>query len=429
MAFQGISFAFDDTALEANPAWTRIDTDYIVQSVSIRRGRRYETDRIDTGRATVTLIDTTGDFDPTYAGAAFANQLVPGKQAGIALRNPTDATWSPLFRGHVQGWYYDFHPTLGFATVTVELVDALAMLSRWELDQDLSYAEDTALDACRTRIVAALDYFSWPGAGNSMDTLREIRSGNVGLQAATYSFRTSMLSIIQDCADAEFPAVANFYAARDGKLTFFGRYSRFQPDDVDYHVDTWYVGDQAAADNDPTATVPLSPPLSFSVDDGMVFNYAIATYKGIESFDIDNQAWLDAASVTAYGSMPWSAEDLLTSNGEGPTTAAAETLLFAEYITSNYATPRVRLGRLTVRPQSEDSTYGDTTWALLCGVELNDIVNVSFTTAWGGGVTGEEGFVEGIEYEIRPMRGDVWDVTLTLDVSPRAWYQTSPFAG
>lgn len=429
MAFQGISIAFDDTALEANPAWTRLDTDYQVQSVSIRRGRRYESDRMDAGRATVTIIDTTGDFDPTYAGAAFANQLQPGKQAGIALRNPTDSSWSPLIRGHVEGWYYDVHPTLDFATVTIEIADALALLSRTELVQDADYAEDTALDACRTRIVAVLDEVSWPGAGNAMDTLREIRSGNVGLQAATYSFRTSYLSIIQDCADADFPTVANFFAAKDGKLTFFGRYSRFQPDDVAYHIETWYLGDQTAANLDPANTVPLSPPMSFSVDNGMVFNTATATYKGIASADIFNQFSIDSVSAADVGVYSWSAEDLLTSNGEGPTTAAAETLLFSEYITSNYATAKTRLGRLTVRPQDESGDYGDATWALLCGVELNDIVNVSFTTGWGGGMTGEEFFVEGIEYELRPMRGDVWEATLTLDVSPRSLYLTSPFAG
>lgn len=428
MAFQGISVAFDDSALEANPTWTRLDTDYQVQSVTIRRGRRYETDRMDAGRATVTLIDTTGDFDPTYAGAAFANQLVPGRQAGVALRNPTDATWSPLIRGHVEGWYYDVHPSLDFATVTIEIADALAMLARFELTQDTEYAEDTALDACQTRIVSVLDLFDWPGTGAS-DTLREINSGNVGLKAATYSFRTTALSIIQDCADGEFPVVANFYAAKDGVLTFHGRYPRFQPDDVAYHIETWYVGDQAAANLDSANTVPLSPPMSFSVDNGMVFNTATATYKGILSADIPSQTSTDATSVTEFGVLPWSAEDLLTSNGEGPTTAAAETLLFSEYVSSNYANAKVRLGRLTVRPQPEDSDYGDATWALLCGVELNDIVNVSFTTGWGGGMTGEEFFVEGIEYELRPMRGDVWEATLTLDVSPKTWYQTSPFAG
>lgn len=429
MAFQGVSVAFDDTALEANPTWTRLDTDYQVQSISIRRGRRYESDRMDAGRATITLIDTTGDFDPTYPLAAFADRLLPGKQAGVALRNPTDGSWSPLIRGHVEGWYYDVHPTLDFATVTIEVADALAMLSRFELTQDTEYAQDTALDACRTRIKAVLDAFDWPGDGNALDTLREIRSGNVGLQAATYSFRTSALSIIQDAADAEFPTVANFYAAKDGKLTFFGRYSRFQPDDVAYHIDTWYLGDQAAANLDAANTVPLSPPMSYSVDNGMVFNTATATYKGITAADISSQVSTDTAGVTEMGVMPWSAEDLLTSNGEGPTTAGEETLLFSQYITENYATAAVRLGRLTVRPQSEGSDYGDATWALLCGVELNDIVNVSFTTGWGGGLTGEEFFVEGIQYEIRPMRGSVWETTLTLDVSPKTWYQTSPFAG
>ena len=50
--------AFDDPTLEPDPTWTRIDSyPHLVTSYTIDRGRQYELDRTDTGRATVQIAD------------------------------------------------------------------------------------------------------------------------------------------------------------------------------------------------------------------------------------------------------------------------------------------------------------------------------------------------------------------------------------
>jgi len=62
----------------------------------------------------------------------------------------------------------------------------------------------------------------------------------------------------------------------------------------------------------------------------------------------------------------------------------------------------------------------------MCGVEISDTV---FLKTWhpGGGGFGSNFFVEGIHYEVSPMRADMHDVTLTLDVSPDSFFSSNPF--
>ena len=60
------NIAFDDPTLTWEPTWTRLDnTDNLVTSYTIDRGRQYELDTTDTGRATVEITDTDGILDPT----------------------------------------------------------------------------------------------------------------------------------------------------------------------------------------------------------------------------------------------------------------------------------------------------------------------------------------------------------------------------
>lgn len=431
------SIAFDDNWNVESPTWTRIDTAAPVLSCRVDRGRVFETDRIDPGRASVTFVDKTGAWDPMNAAGTYYGKCVPRRQAKLELVNPGDASVNSIFRGYVSGWRFNPYPTEDWIYVTVELVDGLAVLAETELMPDgtfgtvtngnIVYDADTALTACRTRIVQVLDECAWPGTTET-DTLRKINSGNVGLLETVYAPRTSALAVIQDAADAEFPTVANFYMAKDGKATFHGRYPRFNPADVSYGIQTWTLGDRTAVNAAPSSTVPLSPPVVYYVDESQLYNEAIALPKDVADADIAGQYVSDATSIGKYGRRSWSAEGLLTGNGEGPTTALAETELFAQYVVDNYKDPQVRVESLTIRPQPPASTPGGPTWDLLCGVELNDIVEIG-TTHMAGGFSGDEFFVEGIHYDIQPMNTSVDEVTLTLDVSPRSYYTSNPFAG
>lgn len=434
------SIAFDDAWGVESPTWTRIDTAHSVTGCTITRGRDFEMDVHDAGRASVTFIDRTGAFDPTYTSGTYYGKCVPFKQAKIELENPVTSSVSTLFRGFVERWRYEPHETEKFNYVTVDLVDGMAIIAAAEILADGSYSddvidgnptfdEDTGLDAVRTRIVNVLDYIGWPGTTYA-DTLRAINSGNVGLWKGTYAPRTSALTVIQEAAEADFPVVSGgFYFSRDGKATFFGRYTRLDTSNPDYGIQTWKLGDDAAALAAPSQVCPVAPPLVFYVDNTHIYNEATCTYQGIDDGDIAAQVEKDATSKAAYGIRSWSAEGLLTRNGEGPTTAAEETQLFSEFIVANYKDPQIRVESLTVRPRMPGSPHAGRVWAVICGVELNDIVELTHTMKWSGGFVANEFFVERIQYEIVPANGTIDEVTLTLDVSPGEYYTTNPFAG
>jgi len=429
----GVSLAIGDDWATVDPAWDRIDDAYNVQSWQIDRGRQNEMGRTDTGTASIQLVDTLGDFDPTNTGGAYYG-LAPLTHAAICLQNPADSTWHTLFRGYVSQIRWVPYQNEKWANVTLDLVDALALFAACEMPFDGTYGddfidgnivfnEDTDTDAVRTRMINVLTSMGWPSG------LRFLHSANVGLQQTVYAPRSTVLQVLQDAADAEFPDIANLFVSGPsttpaGKLVFHGRFARFHPDVSEYNIGHWKVGDDAAAAADPSHVVRISPPLEASLDDTFLYTSALATPQNIDDGDIPGQYVQDAGAVGAYGLRTWSAENLATRNGAA-TSGEQETGLFAEYVLENFKTPRVRVGQLTVKGRNPATTNGAKTWQLLCGIDISDLVHLK-TTHRGGGGFDDDFFVEGIHYTARPG-GAIPVVELTLDVSPKGYYDENPF--
>jgi hypothetical protein len=439
MAILGVSLAPANLALAPTPTWERIDTIYNVQTWTIDRGRPNEMSRTGTGSAHIELVDRTGDFDPTNPDGAFYGRLEAGVpmgplvQAAIALQNPVDLTWSVLFRGFISQIQWVPYQTKEWANVTLDLVDALAILAAAEMpldgsvgddfiDGNIVFNQDLATNAVQTRIVKLLDEIGWPSS------LRTIFTGNVKLQKTVYAPRTPVLTVMQDAADAEFPDISNIYVGgprHPGSIIFHGRLARFNPTDSSYGIVTWQAGDDAAAAVSPSTVVRISPPLTASLDDTYLYTSALAAPQNIADIDIAGQYVMDAGAVATKGLRTWSAENLATAGGT-TTTGDQETKLFADYVRDNYPTPRVRVGQLTIKGRRPASVNGPATWALLCGIDISDVVHVTTTHAGGGGFD-DDFYVEGIHYVATPGPGFPI-VELTLDLSPAGYYDANPFS-
>jgi len=399
----------------------------LVNGWTIDRGRSYELDKTETGTARITARDLNGWLDPTNATGPFYGQLDPMKPGAIALQNPVTGAWSTLFRGFVDEIEGEVDVSEKFIDTTISLVDHLDLLAAAEVVPDnagttvpagsegnVYYAVQQVDDRIRAALADA--------GVDSSNT--EIFSGNVEVQGIVYAPRATLLAVIQDAADAEFPGVSNFYVSKEGVLTFHGRFARFRPDVAQYRIRTWNVGDMTAAAD--TTVAPISG-LTYSRSKTSIINAALATPQNIADADIAGQMSSDSASIDAYGTRSVSFENLITNQGDeaSPNTANAETKLFADYYVDNYKNPRNRISKLTFRSLPPDSPNGAALWALLCGIEISDIVHVT-TSHPGGGGFDEDFYVEGIHYEAR-VNPDYPDLTLTLDVSPKAYYDTDPF--
>ncbi len=445
-ASAGVSIAFDAAELGnlvSNPVWTQIDDPdetFHVASWSVRRGRSSEFDRMETGTATIKINDVDGAFDPTNTTGPFYGLLDPMKQAALALWNPVTEVTKTVFRGFVAEWLYDMDPSQRVTWTTLELSDAFDMFAATLLQPgdfggtspvgavgDVYLDEDTATDAVQTRLNALLTSAEWsPG-------LREIFTGNVGILGTVAARNDSLLSCLLDAADADFPGVVSCLMSKEGNFLFHGRYARFNPDDANYHIAHWKAGDGFAWQDDSTIA-PISG-LQFRRSKLDIINQVSAIPQGANDADAILNTNQDLTSIGIYGVRGESYENLLTLNGDAsspphtpviPTTALEETYKFAEYYVQNYASPRTRATSVTFRSHEITHPNAEALWALICGVEISDIVTLT-TTHPGGGGFNEDFFVEGISYDVAPLRPDLHDVTLTLDLSPTAYYTNDPF--
>ncbi len=434
---EGISLAFDADPLAAEPEWTRIDTGAStgirISRWELRRGRSFEIDKTDTGTGTIYGTDTLGYLDPT--NPINVDGIVPGGPIALALQNPVTAVWTTLIRGHVSEFRYDVEPSENVVHWEIDLVGPFDMIAATAMIPgrhgdtppaaslgDVYFNEDTGLDACQTRINKILDDVGWPAG------LREIFTGNVGLQGTVYARLDSALSAMYDTADAEFPGVANVYERKDGAVVFHGRFARFDPANPDYNIHFWAAGDDTACAADSTRA-RINVPFTFAKGKSHLINACLSLPKGVDQTDVPGNMVEDAPSQAMHGVRSESFTDLLTLGGDGafgPTTAVEETKKFADYYVQNYKDARTRVDTITFKSQHPDSPYGPAQWALICGVEIGDMLTIT-TTHPNGGFVEAEFFVDGVTYTCDPARPEYPDITLECALTPAGYYSANPF--
>jgi hypothetical protein len=451
----GVSVAFDDPPLQSDPFWTRIDTldGCRVRGWTIDRGRSTEFDKTGTGTAVIRIVDRQGLFDPTNPSSPYNGKLTPGKQAAVALQNPTGAhAWFTLFRGFIETWTYQLDPTRQYMELELQLVDGFALLARAQLRVGIDgllpvpagaagnvvYGETTG--TLSDRITAILDDAGWPADLAVIGV--DVFSGNVQVGPKAYGPGTSALDALWDAADAEFPGVANLWVSKEGHLVFHGRQARFQPDVAEYGINQRTVGDPSATSHDPTV-VPVAELEWVNGQDNLV-NAASATPQGIglgsnwrqlnpgppNNDDVAGQYVKDDTSIDAYGLRSVTYDQLQTIKGIATgNNSMVETKLFADYYVQNYKTPAPRVSRMVFKSRRPDDVLGTALWGHLCACEISDLLTLK-TRHPGGGGFDTDFYVEGLHYTGSPGSPDVpVIVELTLDVSPRAHYTTNPFPG
>jgi len=449
----GVSVAFDADPMAPDPAWTRIDTlsGCRVRGWTIDRGRPNEFEKTGTGTAVVRIVDLDGLFDPTNASSPYHGKILPGKQAAVALQNPTGAhAWFTLFRGFVESWHYVLAPTRQWMELELQLVDGFAILARAELRVGIdgalplpaeiakgNVAYGQTLGTGADRVNAILGDVGWPVE------LRDVFSLNVRLGPKAYGPGTSALDAIWDALDGEFPGVANGWMSKDGKFVVHGRQARFRPDVAEYGIQRRTVGDPSALTD--AEVVPVSE-LEWSNGQDNLFNACSATPQGIlledgtwrqlnpdppDNDDVAGQYVKDDASIAAYGLRSITFDQLQTVEGLATgNNSMVETKQFATYYVTNYKDPAPRISRMVFKARHPSALNAGRLWDHMCRCEISDLLTLK-TAHPGGGGFNEDFYVEGIHYTGDPGGPGAPQqppiIHLELDVSPRANYTTNPF--
>jgi hypothetical protein len=419
---RGVCLAFDAAAGDETPVWTSLASiDGIrVQSWDTDRGRAYELDKTQPGTVVCKIFDYEGVLDATNAFSPYAGKINPLMQIAVFLTNPVSNEEASLFRGFVENIETEMDVSMKFLIHTITGVDGQDTVANAEVIPDGTTGNAAyAAGAIDTRIGAALTDAGW-FAG-----LRRIFSGNVNEQETVYAPRDSLLTVVEDAADSEFPGVANVYIDKAGNFTFHGRLARFNPTNPLYDINSWKAGDGAHADLDDTV-VPISS-MKFDRSKAHIYNAVMALPQNIADADIAGQIVSDDPSIDQYGVRSLSFENLVTAGGEHDgLNANEETALFATYYVNNYKEPRTRVNELGFRIPRATSPNLAAWWDLVCGVDISDVVLLT-TTHVGGGGFNENFFVEGVHISAKPLKNEYPELDVTLDLSPAAYYDNNPF--
>jgi hypothetical protein len=418
-----------------------------VQSWRTDRGRSYMMDKTQAGTAQLVLIDQTGYLDPRSGSTSpYAGQLVPNTPVKISAQNPCDGTYHDIFTGYAENWTWNPDQTENWLTVTLDAVDGFELLSRAEVvPSDPTKGTTTYVGGPtvrpQDRINAALNDAGWPVP------LRNVFSGNIGVKTVVYNAQTSLLSVCQDAADAEFPNVANCYIDRWGRFCFRGRFARLDyatyqsrslnanpPPQLNGQLGyTWNVGDRPSADT--FGYAPINS-IEWTRDSKNLINACLCTPSEIAQSNIAGQLDTDSTSIASYGIRTLSITDLLVDSapanadypGSPPFTDLEECLNYAIYYTSNYNNPVDTITKIDFKTIAPSDPLGPAWWQFVTGVEIGDVVFVHQANIGGGGFHNVGFFIEGIHNDVQlggPAGAfNVPQWTMSLDLSPISFYST-----
>jgi hypothetical protein len=417
--------------LTAEPSWTRYDelgAGCRCSGFDYSRGRQSEFDVTNTGTGRVYFNDMNGTF---------ADESLIGKQAMLQLFDPVTSAWQPVFRGHID----DIHnaPSPGAPTLTnvqLDLVDIFDYLGSVKMvvgtmgdaltTQDgIVFYEDENVDDRMTKLATDA------GLAASMFVAF---TGNIAVLESQYDTDDDILSAMREAADAEFPSgVAQVYVDRYGRAVFHGRFARFDPDTVsgtgNWDFNRWDAGTR----EDVTSGVAQIREFQYNRPRTRIINTYVAwpmLNEDMSEFDqaeIPTMTKTDATSISAYGYRGQEAASLIIKeNINNANTGRDECELFGEYFINNYDVPRKNIERVTFKTLDPDDPLArDTaTWALMTRVDVSDFVHMFVDEA---GLADTEFIVEGVEGECRVGPPEYDMVTVTLNLSPAAYYLDDVF--
>lgn len=443
-----VGVAWDDGPLVAEPTWQYLtDDENLVASYEIDRGNPSEFERTGGTDVTVKIWDRDGILDPTNTAGPFFGKIQPSVQIQIELWNPCASEWSSRFRGWIDEYDYDVQPwvrqdadgnTVGLTALTLECIGIRELMDRIEM-QPGAFGDPVPKGAEGQIFfdnTSAHDRIAQVFANAGLPTdFFVVFTLNVDMQESIYSPSETANQPIQDAADAEFPTVSNAYPDRFGRYCIHGRDAKFDPATVaagagsstwDFHH--WKAGDELAVRASISDTAQLRR-LAFNRGWKFVRNSCFCTPNGIVDEDIPGQYVQDLTSIGDFGFSSWSAENLLIESGTTTGNSAKdECLMFANYVKANYSQPRNRITDIAFMSMRPDDDRAPATWDLLCNIDIGDLIDVTVRGP-GDGPTGyifngEPFFVEGIRESAEPAYGEFAMVTLSLDLSPQAYFST-----
>lgn len=352
-----------------------VDVTSYLRSVSVRRGRSRMLDKFTAGNCTLVLDNRARTFDPLYASGPYFGSIKPRKQVVV------DVDGEPLFTGAVADWNLSYDVG-GDSTAEPSCTDSFDLLS----GQMVSAATSTG-QLTGARVAAILDAVAWP-AGR-----RAIATGQATLAADAHD-DISALAYLQQVETSEPGAV---FIGRAGDLVFRDR----------AYLQLATSGASFGGTAIPFMALQVVSGVEEMVNTASVI-WSAGTAVGGTATSVNT------TSSAAYGEFAATYDTLLADAGQ-----AQE---MADWITGRYGEPAYRVDSLTVRMAGLTAAQQ----ATVLGLDLADVVTVTFTPNNVGSAITQVVSIDGIEHSATP---GVHDVTFTLSETLAAFILDSATFG
>lgn len=379
----GFPSAIVNVSWSTNPlsAPSYSDVSAYTEGFSIKRGRSYEYDRMESGTADVQLSNRDSRFNPANTSGPYYPNVKPTRR----LRVQADYSGVyDLFLGFTDGYPQQYNQAGFDRRVRTRAIDMFYALAQYKFPAlaDRRITDHFPAEQSGTRIVDVL--INHVGIPTGM---MQIDGGNTLIAASGDLAGQTALEHILLVAETEN---GKFFATKDGKLRFLQRHAVINKPAL------------TATFGDNPGELPYLGDLDVQQDDTKLVNSIEITLP-------------DDTVVTATDATSKAAHFTRSMSKSLPFALANEAQDAANYMVARLKDAQIRMGELKLSPLADAAL-----WPVCLGAEIGQMMRFRLRPKGGGTMIDQYAIVDGVGHDVKPGQ---WVTTLQLTaVDPKDYW-------
>jgi len=334
-----------------------------VISATTSRGKNRDLDRFSAGSLNILASNEDRAFDPNYASSPYAGAIVPRREVRVTVDGVR------VISTTIDDWNYGYSPD-GSSRAEIVATDEFTLLARQVLTAGTATPQ---LSGARVSAVLDMVSVAWPEGRRSIDVGESTLGADV--------FAGNALQYLQKISDSEQGLL---FIAKNGDLVFRDR--------LDATPTTAALTDFT----DDGTGIPFTL-TAVNYGSELLYNQAVVT-----SGELSAQAGNDRSQI-AYGVTSVELDTLVSTE--------AQLQNLADFLVQKYGDPEYRFETISVNLDTVGVTYK----ATCLGLEIGDVVSITFTPNGIGDPIEQYGQIIRISHELEPLRHDMFISVSSLD--------------
>jgi hypothetical protein len=334
-----------------------------VITMNTTRGKNRDLDRFSSGSLNITASNEDRAFDPNYSASPYAGAIVPRREVRVTVDGVR------VISTTIDDWNYGYSPD-GSSRAEIVATDEFTLLARQVLTAGTATPQ---LSGARVSAVLDMVSVAWPEDKRSIDVGESTLGADV--------FEGNALQYLQKISESEQGLL---FIAKNGDLVFRDR--------LDATPTTAALTDFT----DDGTGIPFTL-TAVNYGSELLYNQAVVT-----SGELSAQAGNDRSQI-AYGVTSVELDTLVSNE--------AQLQNLADFLVQKYGDPEYRFETISVNLDTVGVTYK----ATCLGLEIGDVVSITFTPNGIGDPIEQYGQIIRISHELEPLRHDMFISVSSLD--------------